>query len=122
MISMAASANGYGLTSLQQRPSLPRQMRRPRVDATSCAIEIQRSLKAHRRVNGFAPKVRIGIHAARAMVGGGEYQGAGVHVAARIGAAAAGGEILASLETARAAGVAAGETRDADAQGGAVAR
>ena len=86
-------------------------------DAIECAIEIQRSLEAHRRLNGFAPQVRIGIHAAAAMVAGGDYQGAGVHVAARIGAAAVGGEILASLETARAAGIVVGETRTLSLKG-----
>ena len=59
--------------------------------AAACAVDIQRSLDAHRRLNGFAPLVRIGLHTAEVVVAGGDYQGAGVHVAARIGAAAAGG-------------------------------
>ena len=72
--------------------------------AAACAVDIQRSFENHRRVNGFAPQVRIGMHTAAVVVAHGDYQGAGVHVAARIGAAAAGGEILASAHTAVAAG------------------
>ncbi len=78
--------------------------------AAACAVDIQRSLDAHRRLNGFAPLVRIGLHTAEVVVAGGDYQGAGVHVAARIGAAAAGGEILASAQTAVAAGHLDGQT------------
>ena len=65
--------------------------------AVRCAVDIQRSLEKHRRVNGFAPQVRVGMHTAAVLVSGGDYQGAGVHLAARIGAAAIGGEILASV-------------------------
>ena len=67
--------------------------------AVACAAEIQRALAEHRRDHGFAPKVRIGLHAAEATRVAGDYEGAGVHAAARIGALAAGGEVLASLET-----------------------
>src|SRR5207342_2253348 len=34
--------------------------------AVSCAREIQRRLAEHRRDHGFAPQVRIGLHAAEA--------------------------------------------------------
>ena len=50
-------------------------------------------------MHGFAPQVRIGVHAAPASKSAGTYRGKGVHEAARIGAVAAGGEILASVST-----------------------
>ena len=67
--------------------------------AVACAIEIQRSLSGHRRAHGFAPQVRIGLHATDASEVQGNYHGKGVHEAARIGALAEGGEILASVST-----------------------
>jgi class 3 adenylate cyclase len=67
--------------------------------AVSCALEIQGTLAAHRRTEGFAPSVRIGIHAAAARLVEGKYAGQGVHAAARIGSLAGPGEILASLST-----------------------
>ena len=51
---------------------------------------IQRTLADHRRAHGFAPQVRIGVHAAEATRAAGDYEGAGVHAAARIGALARG--------------------------------
>jgi class 3 adenylate cyclase len=67
--------------------------------AVACAQEIQRRLAQHRRDHGFAPHVRIGLHAAEASRTGQSYTGMGVHVAARIGALAGAGEILASAST-----------------------
>jgi class 3 adenylate cyclase len=67
--------------------------------ALACAAEIQRSLAEHRRDHGFAPGVRIGLHSAEATKTRGDYEGAGVHAAARIAALANGGEVLASVET-----------------------
>jgi class 3 adenylate cyclase len=67
--------------------------------ALACASAIQRKLAEHRRDHGFAPKIRIGLHATEATRVGEDYEGAGVHAAARIGALADGGEILASVET-----------------------
>jgi class 3 adenylate cyclase len=64
--------------------------------AAECAIGIQRALDKHRREHGFSPQVRIGLHEAEATRKEHDYQGKGVHVAARIGAMADGGEILAS--------------------------
>ena len=66
--------------------------------ALDCACSIQRSLRDHRRDHGFAPRVRIGIHAAEATDRGGDYGGRGVHATARIAAAAGPGEIIASRE------------------------
>jgi class 3 adenylate cyclase len=67
--------------------------------ALSCAVAIQRTLAEHRREHGFAPQVRIGVHAADAAGGDGTYRGRGVHEAARIGALAGGAEIVASAAT-----------------------
>ena len=66
------------------------------LDALECAVDIQRRLARHRREHGFAPKVRIGVHPAEATREGRDYSGQGVHIAARIGAAAMGDEILVS--------------------------
>ena len=66
--------------------------------AVEAAVAIQRALAAEI----VAPDVRIGAHAGNAFVTGAEssdYGGQGVHVAARVGAAARGGEILVSAET-----------------------
>src|SRR3990172_7948578 len=67
--------------------------------AVACAQEIQRRLAEHRRDHGFAPQVRIGMHAAEATLLGENYSGMGVHTAARVGAVAEGGEIVASAST-----------------------
>jgi len=67
--------------------------------AIECGVAIQRTLLDHRRKQGFAPRVRIGLHAAPAQRDAGAYRGKGVHVAARVAALAEGGEILASQET-----------------------
>jgi class 3 adenylate cyclase len=67
--------------------------------ALSAAIAIQRRLADHRAKNGFAPQVRIGIHASDATQVGGSFTGKGVHEAARIAGLADGGEILASTAT-----------------------
>ncbi len=68
--------------------------------ALACAVAIQRTLAEHRQAHGFAPQVRIGVHAADATQVGRNFQGKGVHEAARIAALAEGGEILASKQTA----------------------
>ena len=63
-------------------------------DGIECAVDIQRRLARHRREHGFALGVRIGLHAAEATRERRNYIGGGVHVAARVGAAAAKEEIL----------------------------
>ena len=57
-------------------------------------------LADHRRTAGFAPKVRIGVHASGAMQVGRNFSGKGVHEAARIAALAEGDQILSSRTTA----------------------
>ena len=72
-------------------------------EAIDAAVEVQRRLVKHRREHGFAPSVRIGLHTAEALHDGGNYRGRGVHVAARVGAAATRDEILVSQATVDAA-------------------
>ena len=67
--------------------------------AIECAVAIQRALAEHRRNAGFAPEVRIGVNAAEATQHAAGYRGQGVHVTARIAAAAGAGEILATRQT-----------------------
>ncbi len=67
--------------------------------AIEAAIAIQRRLDDQRREYGFAPQVRIGVHRAEASRTGLDYFGGGVNLAARIGAAAAGSEVLVSSTT-----------------------
>jgi class 3 adenylate cyclase/tetratricopeptide (TPR) repeat protein len=86
--------------------------------AVACATAIQRKLAEHRRDHGFAPRVRIGLHAAEATRVRGNYEGGGVHLAARIGALAEGGEVLASLDTIEEIdGLAVGEAREVSLKG-----
>ncbi|MGH8927570.1 MAG: adenylate/guanylate cyclase domain-containing protein [Acidimicrobiia bacterium] len=68
-----------------------------------CAVAVQRELAEHRRTSGFAPMVRIGVHAAEANRRGDDYSGIGVHVAARVAALAGAGEVFVSTETLRGA-------------------
>lgn len=67
-------------------------------DAMECAVQIQRRLGEHRKEHGFAPQVRIGLHRAEVTRKGQDYGGKGVHTAARVGALAQGGEILATTQ------------------------
>ena len=69
-------------------------------EALACAVAIQRRLAEQRRTQGFAPPVRIGLHAAGATQVGDNFTGKGVHEASRIAGLADGGEILASRQTA----------------------
>jgi class 3 adenylate cyclase len=66
--------------------------------AADCAIDIQQTLHRHRAESGFAPQVRIGIHAAEVTETDGSHIGLEVHKAARIAALAGGGEILARAD------------------------
>lgn len=68
-------------------------------EAVESAVAIQRALADHRKAHGFSPQVRVGLHSAEITRKGMDYEGRGVHEAARVGALAEGGEILASTET-----------------------
>jgi len=86
--------------------------------AIACASSIQRALREHRTTTGFALPVRIGLHSAEANRRGADYSGLGVHVAARVGALANGGEILATADTLAEAGdVPSSERRQAQVKG-----
>jgi class 3 adenylate cyclase len=65
--------------------------------ALEAAVSIQRALDAHEPI---APDVRIGLHTGGAFHReDDDYAGQGVHLAARVGALAGGGEILVSRES-----------------------
>jgi class 3 adenylate cyclase len=67
--------------------------------AVAAAVAIQRRLADHRKQAGFAPQVRIGLHASDAQQVGTNFRGKGVHEASRIAGLATGGQIIASLST-----------------------
>jgi class 3 adenylate cyclase len=70
-------------------------------DAVLAAIEAQRRLGAHDWPEQSSVRVRMGLHSGEPRAGEAGYIGIGVHRAARVGAAAHGGQVLLS-ETARA--------------------
>ena len=67
--------------------------------AVLCALDIQRALAAHRWPGGARVRVRIGIHTGQAVPAEETYTGLAVHRAARICAAAGGGQVLVSQAT-----------------------
>ena len=67
--------------------------------AVLCALDVQRALAAHRWPAGGAVRVRIGVHTGQAVLSGSGYTGVAVHRAARICAAARGGQVLISQAT-----------------------
>src|SRR5579863_5990047 len=67
--------------------------------AVLCALEVQRALAAHEWPAGAQVRVRMGIHTGHATPDGGAYTGLAVHRAARICAAARGGQVLISQAT-----------------------
>jgi predicted ATPase/class 3 adenylate cyclase len=69
--------------------------------AIAAAIEAQRALTRHPWPEGVDVRVRMGLHTGEAILGGDNYVGADLHRAARIAAAAHGGQVLLSA-TARA--------------------
>jgi class 3 adenylate cyclase len=72
----------------------------PRADeAAAAAIDSQHGLAAHEWPPGNRLRVRMGIHTAEPTVSEEGYYGLGVHRAARIMAAAHGGQVLVSLAT-----------------------
>jgi len=75
--------------------------------ALSACVEAQRSLAAHEWPSPEArPKVRMGLHTGFAEPYGGEYTSPEVHRAARVAAAAHGGQVLCSAATAARVGLA----------------
>jgi DNA-binding NarL/FixJ family response regulator/class 3 adenylate cyclase len=72
--------------------------RKPK-DAVGAAVEAQRALARQPWPGGAELRVRIGIHTGEATVAGDRYVGLAVHRAARICAAAHGGQVLLSQTT-----------------------
>ena len=68
-------------------------------DAVAAAVAGQRALARHEWPDGAEVKVRMGLHTGEPSVGGERYIGLGVHRAARIAAAAHGGQVLLSSVT-----------------------
>jgi class 3 adenylate cyclase/tetratricopeptide (TPR) repeat protein len=68
-------------------------------EAVLCALEVQRALAGHEWPSGASVRVRMGIHTGQAIPVDGRYTGLAVHRAARICAAARGGQVLVSQAT-----------------------
>jgi len=81
-------------------------------DALAAAVAGQRALAGHDWSPNPRVRVRMGLHTGDALVHDNDYVGLQVHVAARVSAAAHGGQILVSEATRRAADDRAGGWRD----------
>jgi YVTN family beta-propeller protein len=68
-------------------------------DAVAAVVDAQRALAEHDWPDGTQVRVRMGLHSGEPVVGEHSYHGLGVHQAARIGAAANGGQVLLSSST-----------------------
>jgi predicted ATPase/class 3 adenylate cyclase len=77
--------------------------------AIAAAVAAQRGLAEHPWPAGEAIRVRMGLHTGEALLVGDDYVGLEVHRAARIAAAAHGGQVLVSEATIAAAGQAIGD-------------
>jgi class 3 adenylate cyclase len=73
-------------------------------DAIDCAVTVQRRLLVHRRLHGYAPQVRIGIHVGEVQVSGSSVRGSAVHTASRLCDAAQADHIVVSREALEAGG------------------
>jgi predicted ATPase/class 3 adenylate cyclase len=67
--------------------------------AVRAAVAAQRELAGHRWPAGFPVRVRMGLHTGEGVLGGDNYSGIDVNRAARVAAAAAGGQVLVSDPT-----------------------
>jgi peptide/nickel transport system substrate-binding protein len=68
-------------------------------DAVAASVALERALADHAWPDGADVRVRVGIHTGEADAAGQRYVGFSVHRAARIGAAAHGGQVLVSSST-----------------------
>jgi predicted ATPase/class 3 adenylate cyclase/DNA-binding CsgD family transcriptional regulator len=68
-------------------------------DAVRCCVAAQRSLSGHGWPGGVSVRVRMGLHSGEPVRHGDEYVGLDVHRAARIAAAAHGGQVVVSEAT-----------------------
>ncbi len=73
-------------------------------EAIDCAVAIQRRLSSHRRLHGYAPQVKIGIHLGEVQASDSALRGAAVHRAARLCAAARADTIVVSRDALAASG------------------
>ncbi len=62
--------------------------------AVRSAVDIQRALERQRDSSGFAPRVRIGVHAGEAVTDGTDLIGGVINLAARVTTEAEPGEVL----------------------------
>jgi len=69
------------------------------VDAIEAVVGAQRALTAHRWPGGVKVRVRMGLHTGEPQINSANYVGIDVHRAARIAAAAHGGQVLLSQRT-----------------------
>jgi predicted ATPase/class 3 adenylate cyclase len=69
------------------------------VDAINAVIQSQRALASHAWTNGVGVRVRMGLHTGEPQISESGYVGMDVHRAARIAAAAHGGQVLLSQTT-----------------------
>jgi class 3 adenylate cyclase len=65
----------------------------------NAAVEAATAIQKQLDEQAFPAEVRIGVHTAEAQDAGGDYQGEGINIAARIGELAEGGQILASCDS-----------------------
>jgi predicted ATPase/class 3 adenylate cyclase len=64
--------------------------------AFAAVVQAQRALAAHPWPEGHSVRVRMGLHTGKGVLGGDDYIGLDVHLAARIAAAGHGGQVLVS--------------------------
>jgi len=69
------------------------------IDAIEAVVGVQRALAAHRWPEGVSVRVRMGVHTGEPQISLSNYVGIDVHRAARIAAAAHGGQVLLSQRT-----------------------
>ena len=69
------------------------------VDAINAVLRVQRELAAHPWPDGVSVRVRMGLHTGEPQISMANYVGIDVHRAARIAAAAHGGQVLLSQRT-----------------------
>jgi predicted ATPase/class 3 adenylate cyclase len=67
--------------------------------ALAAAVRAQRALAAHPWPEGHSLRVRMGLHTGQGVLGGDDYIGLDVHLAARIAAAGHGGQVVLSEAT-----------------------
>ncbi len=66
--------------------------------ALECAQQIQIVFERHRKQEGFSPHVRIGVHSGQVLASDDGLVGHHVHIAARVGSAGEGDEVLVTRE------------------------